>query len=53
LKNGDYFSPVMLALYLFIFFILMFVIVLVTPQEQVRRPRMAAPKDVDGADKAE
>lgn len=53
LKNGDYFSPIMLAVYLFIFFLLMFVMVLATPQEEVRRPRMAAAKDVDGADKAD
>jgi hypothetical protein len=52
-KNGDYFSPIMLAVYLFIFFLLMFVVVLITPQEEVRRPRMVATKEVDGADKAE
>jgi len=43
----------MLAVYLFLFFLLIFVVVLVSPQEDVRRPRMAAAKDVDGADKTE
>jgi len=45
IKSGDFFSPVMLAMYVLLVFIGMFVLVLAIPAEDVPPPRMASKKE--------